>query len=222
MFLEVIGLTAEDVVAAQNGGANRIELVSSMSQDGLSPSFETIEKVLAVASIPVRAMVRFHNDGFVYTDIEKKEMIQWIKRANAYDLDGYVIGALTPTGAVDEVFLQEAIEAADGKNITFHRAFDRAENMSEALEVIKKYPVQTILTSAGIARPIKENLIDLQQLQAQAPSIEILAGGGVNESVIRALKETNVQHFHVGGAVRPSGDFMQTIDRDLVAEILTI
>lgn len=222
MFLEVIGLTAEDVVAAQNGGASRIELVSSMSQDGLSPSFETIEKVVAVAKIPVRVMVRFHNDGFIYSDEEKKEMLAWIERANKYAVDGYVVGGLTPEGHIDEPFLKDAIAAAEGKKITFHRAIDRVENISQELEVLKKYAVDTILTSAGVEHPITENVEQLQLMQAQAPNIEIQAGGGVNQSVIKTLQSTNVQFYHVGGAVRPKGDFMQTVDENLVRELVNL
>src|SRR5699024_11062692 len=99
---EVIALTAEEVMKVQQAGGDRIELVADMAADGLSPSEQTIETVLAVAKIPVRLMVRFHNNGVVLSKEDVAEMCQWIKRYKHYPVEGFVIGGITAQGKIVE------------------------------------------------------------------------------------------------------------------------
>nr|MDT0525259.1 copper homeostasis protein CutC [Streptomyces sp. DSM 41633] len=56
--LEVIALDAEDAVAAQAGGADRLELVTDMAADGLTPSRETFAAIRSAVDIPLRVMLR--------------------------------------------------------------------------------------------------------------------------------------------------------------------
>ena len=44
-LLEVIALDAEDAVAAQAGGADRLELVTDMAADGLTPPLATFAEI---------------------------------------------------------------------------------------------------------------------------------------------------------------------------------
>lgn len=220
MFIEVIGLEPQDAVAAAQGGADRIELVSHMEEDGLSPTIEIIEGMLAVSPIPFRVMVRFHNDGFVYSEEDINEMCTWMEKINHLPFDGFVLGGITEEGAVDEVFLEQAMKIAQkgNKKVTFHRAFDRLNNQIEAIKVLEKHGVDTVLTSAGLMNPILDNTKLLDELQ-QASTVKVLAGGGVNQAVVEALADTTVQHAHVGSAVRPNGDFTQTVDSKLVKKL---
>lgn len=216
MFLEVIGLTPEDVIAIQQGGGQRVELVSAMEHDGLSPSLAAIESALAVATIPIRVMVRLHHRGFVYSKSDVADMVAWIKTVRQLPVDGFVLGAITPQGHIDEYCLAQCLTAIDGKGCTFHRAFDRVDNQFDALATLGRYAVDTILTSGGLDLPIAQNLAHLAALQKQAPEIAILAGGGVNQTIIEDWKNSPIHHFHVGSACRPSGDFLQPVDVDLV------
>lgn len=220
MFLEVIALSAADVIAIQQAGGNRVELVSDMAADGLSPSIQTIERVMEIAEIPIRVMVRFHNNGFVYEKQEVREMCKWIESLEHYPIDGFVFGGLTHRGGVDEYMLASIEQAVKGKGLTFHRAFDRVENQFKVLEQIGKYKVDTILTSGGLQYPIAQNQTHLVELQKQAENITILAGGGVNKAVIELFEGTEINHFHVGGCVRPNGDFTATVSEELVKMIL--
>lgn len=220
MFLEVIALSAADVIAIQQAGGNRVELVSDMAADGLSPSIQTIEEVMEIAEIPIRVMVRFHNNCFVYEKQEVREMCKWIQSLECYAIDGFVFGGLTHRGAVDEYMLASIEQAARGKGLTFHRAFDRVEHQFKALEQIGKYRVDTILTSGGLQSPIDQNQAHLVELQKQAENITILAGGGVNKAVIELFEGTEINHFHVGSCVRSNGDFHTTVSEDLVKMIM--
>ncbi len=215
MFLEVIALNVADVLAIQQAGGNRVELVSDMAADGLSPSIKTIEEVMAISEIPIRVMVRFHNDGFVYEKQEVREMCKWIESLESYPIDGFVFGGLTHRGSIDEYMLASIEQAARGKGLTFHRAFDRVENQFKALERLGKYAVDTVLTSGGLQYPIVQNTAHLIELQHETP-ITILAGGGVNKTVIEAFDGTAITHFHVGSCVRPNSDFNTIVSEDLV------
>lgn len=220
MFLEVIGLSTKDIIAIQQAGGQRIELVANMLSEGLSPSEDTIIASLTVAKIPIRVMVRFHNDSFIFTKDEVTAMSRWIKYIRQYPVEGFVIGGLTADGKIDEYMLAKCLDAIDGKACTFHRAFDRVADPFAALQVLQQYRVDTVLTSGGLAKPIINNLEILQQLQANAGNITILAGGGVNWQIIEKLKGSNIAHFHVGSCCRVQGDFSQPIDEESVKQLL--
>lgn len=221
MFLEVIALSAEDVKCAQQAGANRIELVSAMAQDGLSPDLATIESVLAVATIPIRVMVRFHNRDFVYTAEETKQMCHWVKQVASLPVDGFVVGGLTAQNQIDVPFLQQIMDAAASKAITFHRAFDRLTDCVSGLDTLAALSINTVLTSGGLLHPINQNQPLLSQLQNQHPEIEILAGGGVNETTIAQFASSPITHFHVGSCVREAGQFDQPISAQRIQQLFT-
>ncbi len=68
--LEVIALDVEDAVAAQAGGADRLELVTDMAADGLTPSTGTVAAIRAAVDIDMRVMLRLA-DGFAAGDVER-------------------------------------------------------------------------------------------------------------------------------------------------------
>lgn len=210
MFLEVIGLEARDIELAAKAGASRVELVSAMDQDGLSPDILTIRDCLAVASIPVRVMVRFHNDGFVYDAREIGLMQRYIESLEAMHVDGYVIGGLTSDGFIDEELI-ESILKVTAKPLTFHRAIDYSKNQVEAVRVLETYPqIDCILTSGGIAKPIGENVETLLAMQ-EVSSKRILAGGGITGKVFEILYQSGISSMHIGSLARIHGK----IDEDI-------
>lgn len=223
MFLEVIAQNSHDVMLAQQAGAKRIELVSEMKEDGLSPDFDTIESVLAIATIPIRVMVRFHNRNFIYTNEETNAMCNWIKQLKTLPIDGFVLGGLTSNNQIDHLFLQRMCDAVEDKNITFHRAFDRLNDPISASDEIAKYKqIDTILTSGGLMQPINANLSQLVALQRRHPNTVILAGGGVNESTISHFAHSEITHFHVGSCVRHNNCFENEIDPKRIQHLFSV
>ena len=55
-------------------GADRIELCSSLHEDGLTPERKTITSVLKAITIPVKIMIRRRPGNFV---IVKKKFLRW-------------------------------------------------------------------------------------------------------------------------------------------------
>ncbi|WP_339834654.1 copper homeostasis protein CutC [Paenibacillus sp. FSL R7-0272] len=135
-ILEVIALDAADAQAAEQGGADRIELVSAMSEGGLTPSYGQIEQVVSKVSIPVYVMIRPHSRSFCYSANDLQAMIQDIRVARELGAAGIVIGALTDEGEVDRSFLQTCLLSAQGMGVTFHRAIDSSAHVVRALESI--------------------------------------------------------------------------------------
>lgn len=134
--LEVIALDAADAQAAEQGGADRIELVSAMSEGGLTPSYGLIEQVISRVSIPVYVMIRPHSRSFCYSADDLQVMTQDIRVSRELGAAGIVIGALTDEGEVDCSFLQTCLLSAKGLGVTFHRAIDSSAHLVRALESI--------------------------------------------------------------------------------------
>jgi len=135
-ILEVIAVDAADAQAAEQGGADRIELVSAMSEGGLTPGYGQIEQVVSKVSIPVYVMIRPHSRSFCYSADDLQVIIQDIRVARELGAAGIVIGALTDQGEVDRSFLQTCLLSAQGLGVTFHRAIDSSANVVRALESI--------------------------------------------------------------------------------------
>lgn len=215
MLLEVIATTLSDAVLAERYGADRIELITGISEGGLTPSLGLIEKVRGAVSIPVRVMVRPHARSFYYDkdDIETMERdIQHIASIGGLSV---VMGMLRPDGAIDEELLERLLQAAQGSEVTFHRAFDEVRDQFEAIEILSRYSqITDILTSGAQNTAPKgaERLAALEQLTSER-SISILAGSGLTvEGISDFIEQTSVRRVHFGSAVREDGDALKPID----------
>ncbi len=70
-LLEVLVLHEFDARRAEEGGADRVELVGTLDDGGMSPEPRLVERVRAVTTVQVRPMVRlragFGTDGGEFT-----------------------------------------------------------------------------------------------------------------------------------------------------------
>ncbi|WP_342447556.1 copper homeostasis protein CutC [Paenibacillus etheri] len=215
MLLEVIATTLSDAVLAERYGADRIELITGISEGGLTPSLGLIEKVRGAVSIPVRVMVRPHARSFYYDkdDIETMERdIQHIASIGGLSV---VMGLLRPDGTIDEESLQRLLYTAKGLEVTFHRAFDEVRDQFEAIEILSRYSqITDILTSGAQNTAPKgaERIAALEQLTSER-SISILAGSGLTvEGISNFIEQTSVRRVHFGSAVREDGDALKPIN----------
>ncbi|EDY48002.1 homeostasis protein, partial [Streptomyces clavuligerus] len=125
-LLEVIALDETDAVAAQSGGADRLELVADMDKDGLTPSRETFGRIRAAVDIPLRVMLRLA-DGFSAGSHEDVEaLVGAARELRAEGADEFVLGFLDEGGHPDLVTVERLIAEINGCHWTFHRAIDRA------------------------------------------------------------------------------------------------
>ena len=202
-MIEIIAMTPEDARRIQAGGAGRIELVSALTEGGLTPSYGLIEAVTAAVDIPVNVMIRPHGKHFVYTDEEIKLMKKDIQVARELGANGVVFGVLTPQNQIDIPKLEALLAVCDGLEVTFHRAIDETDHL-ESIRILRSYPqITTVLTSGGLAKPIGENLGLLKEVVSERGHIDILLGSGLNNTNFRDYqKVAGTLSCHFGTAVR--------------------
>ena len=196
-LLEVCTGNLASVIAAVKGGAERIELCSALSLDGLTPSIGLLKYVRQTfPELKIHVLIRSCEGGFVYSKDDLETMLLDIHEASAY-ADGIVCGALTPDDDIDAEALRLMVEASEGKPFTFHRAFDKCRNPQEALEQIIDAGCKRILTS-GQQPSAEQGISLLHELNKQANGrIIIMPGGGVNEKNARLiLDQTGCMEIH--------------------------
>jgi len=222
MLLEIIATTVGDAIAAQQGGADRIELITGILEGGLTPSLALVERVREAVSIPVRVMVRPHARSFIYDDEDIATMRQDIAHIRAVGGLGIVMGMLKPDRTVDEEKLKILLEAAGELEVTFHRAFDEARSQTEALDDLVRYPgITDILTSGGCKSAIEgaQTLAKLNRMAA-GQSASILAGAGLHLNNLPGfLRQSDVRRVHLGSAVRENSNPLKPVDPERVQAV---
>lgn len=199
-LLEVIALDARDAVAAQEGGSDRVELVTDMAADGLSPRPDTVAEVLAATDLPVRVMIRLA-DGFAAGDVDNLvRRTAELRNAGAQE---FVLGFLTPDGTVDLPAVTRIVDQLDGAPWTFHRAIDNCADREPLRTAIADLPgLDTILT-AGAPTGVDDGITML--LTDTAGRQTILVGGGLRLDHLPRLRAAGIDAFHIGSAARPQG-----------------
>lgn len=200
-MIEICVDSVESAIAAQKGGADRLELCSALVIGGLSPTRAMYETIRARGvTLPIRAMVRPRFGDFLYTDTEKEVILSETKAWAKTDVQGVVTGALNADGSLDCDFLKAFVDATPFMKHTLHRAFDLTSDPFAALETAIELGFDTILTS-GQSPVAPEGVELIRELHARAAGrITILAGAGVNASVIPSLRAlTGCEAFHLSG-----------------------
>ncbi|KUL53937.1 MULTISPECIES: copper homeostasis protein CutC [unclassified Streptomyces] len=207
--LEVIALDAEDAVAARDGGADRLELVTDMAADGLTPSRETFAAIRARVDISLRVMLRLA-DGFAAGDAgDIDELVRRAGELRGEGADEFVLGFLDEAGAADLTAVEPLVDALDGCRWTFHRAIDRAADRDALRKQLADLPGLDAYLTAGAAGGVDDGLPTLLTEAARRgePGYEprLMVGGGLRLDHLPALKAAGVDAFHIGGAARPAG-----------------
>ncbi|WP_077620914.1 copper homeostasis protein CutC [Bacillus sinesaloumensis] len=224
MIIEIIVQDTTDARIAEEYGANRLELVTAMTEGGLTPSYGVIKEVVQAVSIPVHVMVRPHGYSFTYSEDDKTVILEDVKACKELGAAGIVFGSLTEDGEIDEALLEKVIKAADGMKITFHRALDEAKNIVEAYKTLQTYSdsIQTVLTSGGAQKALDgvENLLEMLSLSSDKPSPVVMPGSGLSHNNIVELHEKlQATQYHFGSAVRINGKFSEPINGNTIKTI---
>jgi len=197
VLLEVCVDDIAGLDAAQQGGADRIELCSSLGCGGLTPSAGLMAEA-ATRSLPVIALIRPRSGGFVYSEAEARIMLQDIALAAELGLAGVAIGALTPERQLDRPLLERLIRVANGRlQLTLHRAFDLVRDPGAALEVAIALGFQRVLTSGGAPSALAGSAQLAALVRQSQGRIRILAGSGIRPDKVAALlAATGVREVH--------------------------
>ncbi len=201
MNVEACVDSIESALAAEAGGADRLELCDNLAEGGTTPSAGTIAVCRELVGIPLFVLVRARGGSFVYSAAEVEAMARDVALCRELRADGVVIGALRPDGAIDLDATRFLIAAARPMAVTFHRAFDVCRDPAAALDELIGLGVERVLTSGQQASAIDGAVLIGQLVQRAAGRIGILAGGGVTEENVRRLVSiTGVHEIHVRGA----------------------
>ena len=183
---EICANSVESCLAAQEGGADRVELCAGIPEGGTTPSYGEIKVARRLLTkTKLHVIIRPRGGDFLYTPLEMERMEEDIRTCRELGVDGVVIGCLTPEGEVDMEKNQLLISlskedasswSASGKNlkpmtVTFHRAFDRTTHPLKALEDIISLGCDRILTSGQQPKAIDGTAL-LAKLEKKIEELE--------------------------------------------------
>jgi copper homeostasis protein len=197
--IEVCAFSFESCLAAEKGGANRIELCGSMYEGGTTPSAGLIQLVKQRINVEIHAMIRPRGGDFCYSEDETSVMQADILMAKELGCEGIVLGILQPNGQVNIAKTKALVDLAKPMQVTFHRAIDMTSDYSKALEDIIETGCDRILTS-GQKNTAIEGIKAIENLVKQAGGrIQIMAGSGVNANNAQMIIYAGVNALHLTG-----------------------
>ena len=201
--IEICANSFTSALAAELGGAMRIELCENMAEGGTTPSYATIKMVKERLKIAIWPIIRPRGGDFLYTDDEFELMKIDLQMSKELGCDGVVFGILLSDGEIDKERCKLLVDLASPMPVAFHRAFDGCNDLEKALEDIIELRFTRVLTSGG-AENAHDGTKTLAKLVELANNrIEIMPGGGVNPQNIVDIKErTGAKVFHASARIK--------------------
>lgn len=201
--LEIAANSHLSALAAQAGGADRIELCENLGEGGTTPSYGTLAMTRERLSIPIFVLIRPRAGDFLYDAREAEVMLHDIAACRQLGCDGVVIGALDSVGNIDLPLCRELVAAASGMQVTFHRAFDAVRDSVQALEDIVALGCHRVLTSGGQADAVRGATAISGYVRQAAGRLAILAGAGLTPANVAGLiAATGVAEVHASAKAR--------------------
>jgi copper homeostasis protein len=196
-LIEICVEGIDGFLAAQEAGADRVELCASLLEGGITPSFGVVAEAQRQARIPIHVIVRPRGGDFLYSDTELETMRADIVRLREMNVAGVVIGILTADGEIDEARMSALVAAARPMAVTCHRAFDMTRDPEAAIKALVRCGVDSVLTS-GQRDTAVEGLPTLQRAKAAARGrIKIMVCGALDETnIARVLRESGADELH--------------------------
>lgn len=212
-MLEIIAETLADALIIEQNGGERIELVSSLSEGGLTPSYGLVKQVISHVSIPVNVMIRPHSASFEYSREDLEVMKEDARIFNELGVRHVVLGILDYEGLPNMEALSYILEDTN-LTATFHRAMDASCDLSAALNLLETNKrITHILTSGGPGKA-EENLDVIRKLMKETEDITLILASGITRENLQAIRnhvdfaleeeEEGQKDYdiHVGTAVR--------------------
>ena len=203
MIVEICANSFESAMAAQSGGADRIELCTQLAVGGLTPSHHLIKKVMSELSIPIHVLIRPRKGNFCYSKEELNIMKNDIEFCKYLGCSGVVGGVLRSDLTIDLIAIKQLIEAADGLDFTFHRAFDCVKDPLVSLENLIDLKIKRVLSS-GLKPSAIEGISLLSEMNKIAnQQIEIMPGSGINLDNVLQFKNKGFTSIHLSATQQP-------------------
>jgi copper homeostasis protein len=199
IVVEVCVDSVASAVAAERGGAARVELCSDLLEGGITPSAGLIATVRSRISIGLLPIIRPRPGDFCYSEQEMEIMGRDIETAKELGADGVVVGILDPEGKVDVERTRQLVELAKPLSVTFHRAFDMSSDIFGALESVCQTGAKRILTSGGEQTCFEGIDVIAALVKSARGRVAVMAGGGIGHKDAPTIVErTGVREIHVG------------------------
>lgn len=241
VILEICVDSVEGALAAQTGGAQRVELCDNLLEGGTTPSAGMIALTRQQIGIGLNVIIRPRGGDFCYSDLEFAVMQYDVHQAKQLGADGVVIGLLNPDGTIDKVRTAALIELARPLSVTFHRAFDMAVEPHQALEDLISLGVDRVLTSGQESSAVEGLDLIAALVQQAGERIIVMPGGGVNErNIHKIVQQSGVREIHLsarssvesamtyrrshvfmGGTLRPPEFSRQIADSERIRGIIS-
>lgn len=239
-LIEICLENSQSVLAAQNGGADRVELCSDLFEGGLTPTLGMFRVARKLAEkIKINVMIRPRGGDFCYSKEEFEVMKEDLHIFKEEGADGLVFGVLTENGIIDTEKAASLLEIAGKLPCTFHRAFDMTCDGKSSLETLISLGFTRVLTS-GLEPTVVEGAFFLRELVQQAKDrIIVMPGCGLNERNFNKMHEIiNAKEYHLflpkeyksqmkyhpeniymGGLLRQSEFILSSTDENKVGKI---
>jgi copper homeostasis protein len=199
LIVEVCVDSLESAIAAERGGAKRVELCSGLPEGGITPSAGLIASASQKISIGLHVMIRPRPGDFCYTVDEFSVMQRDVLMAKQLGANGVVFGILDLDGKVDVQRTRQLVDLAKPLKATCHRAFDMSADLKRSLEHVVEAGADRILTSGGCQTALEGATMLRSLVEAAGGRVIVMACGGIDDkNVQHIVKQTGVREIHVG------------------------
>ncbi len=200
--VEICVNDAASAMAAQAGGADRIELCDNLAVGGTTPSAGAIAETCRLLSIPVNVLIRPRGGDFVYSELELSVIRHDIEVAKSLGAAGIVVGVLTVESTIDRDQMAALAALASPLQLTFHKAFDRVCDPLGSLDTLIALGVDRVLTSGGCATALEGANALAALVDRAGGRLSVMAGGRLDATgVERVIRQGKVHEIHLGSAV---------------------
>ena len=217
-ILEISVESVEAALAAERGGADRLELCANLREGGTTSPADLLRSVRERVRLPIFAMIRPRGGNFLYSDREFAAMRDAMHTARESGADGFVLGLLDAEGRVDVERARELVERASPLPVTFHRAFDASVNSKEALDDVIETGAARVLTSGGKPTAPEAFSVLGELVHRAGQRIVVMPGSGLHAGKIgEAVAETGAREFHAGlsSVVSRAGGDLDGLEREV-------
>jgi copper homeostasis protein len=199
LIIEVCVDSLESAIAAERGGAKRVELCSGLPEGGITPSAGLIATARQKVSIGLHVMIRPRAGDFCYTVDDFSVMQRDVLMAKQLGANGVVFGILDLDGKVDVHRTRQLVDLAKPLKATYHRAFDMSVDLKQSLEQVVEAGADRILTSGGSQTALEGAMMLRSLVEAGGGRVIVMACGGIHDkNVQHIIKQTGVREIHVG------------------------
>jgi copper homeostasis protein len=219
VLLEIAVTTVEDALIAQEHGADRMVVMSSVGNEGVTPSFGLVEEIKKFSFVPLSVLIQPHCQTYAYNKYDVKTMCRDIEMMNELKVEGVSFGCLTKEGEIDKEMLELLLYRARGMHVSFHNAFDFIKDQGEALELLAQYKEVKSVWTSGRERTALNGLPHIKRLLKKSNRPHLTACRGLKPENLKAfLDVTDVEEVHLFSGVRESCHVRKPISAKSVAK----